>query len=131
MKTEPIKFETLDQILTDQKCYELIQEKIDSIRLHRKKIIDNAKSGTRLKRGPFDVLDECAMLYHGELIAEFKAVKAKASRLALREREFITLIVSQAISGTIRHYKAQEEAQRLRAEKKKKRATKKQEEQAQ
>lgn len=118
MKTEPIKFETLDQILADQKCYELISEKIDSIRLHRKKIIDNAKSGTRLKRGPFDVLDECGMLYHGELIAEFKSIKAKTSKLALREREFISLIVSQAISGTIRHYEAQEKAQKVRAARK-------------
>lgn len=121
MKTEPIKFETLDQILTDQKCYELISEKIDSIRIHRRKTLAEAKPVAnyepRLKRGPFDVLDECAMLYHGELIAEFKAIKAKTSKLGLREREFVNLIVSQAISGTIRYYEAQEKARKARAEK--------------
>jgi hypothetical protein len=125
MKTDPIKFETLDQILQDQKCIELLQEKIDSIRLHRRKLLDAAKPGRKLKRGPFDTLDECAMLYPGELTAEFQLIKAKTSKLASREREFITLMVSQAISTTIRFYEAKEKAQKVRAVRKQKKEAKK------
>lgn len=126
MKTDPIKFETLDQILNDPKCRQYIREKIDSIRKQREKLLETARPGIelKLKRGPFDSLDESGLLFLDCLIAEFKLIKEKASNLAARERELITLIVSQAIIGTIRHYEAQEKAQKVKAEAKKKKLAK-------
>lgn len=124
MITELIKFETLDQILNDSKCYELTLTEIYSIRNKRAEILSKAKWGAKIKRGPFDTLDDCAMLTHVGLVTEYKLIQSKESKLAAREREFIDLIVSKAIIGTIRFYEAKEKAQKLRAEAKKKREAK-------
>lgn len=124
MKAKPIKFETLDQILDDKICIQIIQKKIEEIRNRRERLLNTLKAGQKFKRGAIDTLQELQMFNPKSFIAQFKLIKNKVSKLSAREREFITLMVSQAISGTIHHYENMEKVQLVRAEAKKKREAK-------
>ena len=121
---KPVKFETLDQILDDPKCHELITKKITSIHEQRERMVPILKAGQKLKRGPINTLFDNYLLNPAKLIREFKLIKNKESKLPMRVRELVTLFVSQAMSGTIHHYEKMEKVQTIKAESRKKRQPK-------
>ena len=107
------KFNNLIEVLNDhntrrfileeiQLAYEKKDDKHEDLTQH---LPDVLAGGTKLKRTPWESLQEKELLQLPEIAYEFVRIKNKISELPSNERRIIDSLVRIAIQRTIKHYK--------------------------
>jgi hypothetical protein len=96
-ETKP-RFTTIQDVIDDPKCSEMIDSIIKEI---RKKCFD---MGGKLKRNALDQLDEQWFSFGESIIPEFELIARKQSQLPANFRLLITQIVMTAVERTVIFY---------------------------
>ena len=96
-ETKP-RFTTIQDVIDDPKCSEMIDTIIKEIRKKRFVI------GGKLKRNAFDQLDEQWFSLVNSIIPEFELIARKQSNLPANVRLLITQIVMHAVERTVIFY---------------------------
>lgn len=107
------KFKDIIEVLNDrhtrkfileeiQLAYELKVEKHENMTAH---LPEQVAADTKLKKTPWESLQEKELLQLPEIAYEFIRIKNKISELSARERSIIDSLVRTAIQRTIKHYK--------------------------
>ncbi len=105
-KEEPKKrFTTVDEILNDSKCKEMVKNKIRSIENSRTDALHKAGSGMKLRRGPYEYLTERSLLNVDSLSSEYLLIVYKRSQLPSAVRDFVYSIMFNAMRDTMVFYR--------------------------
>jgi len=100
------KFETVKDLINDDKFLKFISVRLIEIEDNRKKILRESGKGASLKKGPYDYLSEKKLLNPESIKVEFIQISMKTSSLPSIVREYIDNLCLVAIQKTIAYYDA-------------------------